>query len=172
MSWAFVTTNLHPVVSVSAPTNGAVFQPTDTIVLRAAATDADGAIQTVSYYMDGAYLDTTAQSPWQLQLPGVPAGPHTLTAIAADDTYAWTQSAPVTVMVEVPPSLAVPAEKTNGLFHVRFAGTPAGTYTIMSAPTVNGPWNAFTNLTLGTNGRFDLFDATVATQRFYRARMP
>ena len=172
LSWAFVTTNLHPVVSVSAPTNGAVFQPTDTIVLRAAATDADGTIQTVSYYMDGAYLDTTAQSPWQLQLPGVPAGPHTLTAIAADDTYAWTQSAPVTIMVEVPPSLAVPAEKTNGLFHVRFAGTPAGTYTIMSAPTVNGPWNAFTNLTLGTNGRFDLFDATVATQRFYRARMP
>jgi len=38
--------------------------------------------------------------------------------------------------------------------------------------TVSGPWSIFTNLTAGPNGLFDLFDATVATQRFYWARMP
>ena len=172
LNWSFATTNLHPFVSLISPTNGAIFQPTDPIALSAAATDPDGSIQYVVFFVDGGFAGVAPLSPWQLPVGTLPAGPHVLSAAALDDTEAAAVSAPVTVMVQVPLSIETPAQKTNGLFHVRFAGTPAGTYTIVSAPAVNGPWSPFTNSTVGPNGWFDLFDTAVATQRFYRTTMP
>ena len=59
-------------------------------------------------------------------------------------------------------------QRTNGVFHVRYAGSPTNVYTIQAASAVTGPWTNFSTLTASTNGLFDFFDSTVAPQRFYR----
>jgi len=64
---------------------------------------------------------------------------------------------------------------TNGVFHVLFAGASNQLYVVDRAANVLGPWQlGFTNLTSGSNGLFDLFDASspVLSARFYRVRYP
>ena len=131
LNWSFVTTNLHPVISLTAPTNGAIFLPTDSFVLNAAATDLDGTIQQVVFFVDGNYAGSATQSPWQLPVGALPAGPHVLSAAALDDTGAATVSAPVTIIVNTPPvarcrDVTVPADATC----TALANIDAGSYDV------------------------------------------
>ena len=104
LNWAFVTPNLHPAISLTAPAAGAVFLPTDPIVLTADASDPDASFLAVAFFMDDSYLGTVMESPWQLPLAAVPVGNHTFYAVAGDDLDAWTISAPVTITVNTPPA--------------------------------------------------------------------
>ena len=103
-------TNTPPAVELTAPTNGASFSDPSTIVLTASATDAEGAVTRVDFYVNGALLSYKTNAPFTASWYGMPQGVYTLTAKATDNLGAATTSQPVSVMVNRTPvvSLSVP----------------------------------------------------------------
>ncbi|HEV2211054.1 MAG TPA: hypothetical protein VG167_19960 [Verrucomicrobiae bacterium] len=67
----------------------------------------------------------------------------------------------------------VSSQLTNGIFHVRFAGTSDHLFTIDRAENPAGSWQmGYTNLTSDATGAFELFDpvSSTAASGFYRVR--
>jgi plastocyanin len=94
--------NQPPTVSLTAPGNGATFLTTDQITFSANASDPDGTISKVEFLSDGSLIgaaDTT--SPYSVTA-SLPAGQHTITAKATDNTGAATTSGSVTITVNAP----------------------------------------------------------------------
>ena len=93
------SSNLPPVVSLTAPTNGASYTAPAAFSLAAAASDSDGTVSRVEFYQDGTLLGQDTSAPFGLAVTGVVAGSHTYLAKAYDDLGATTTSSPVTVAV-------------------------------------------------------------------------
>ncbi len=98
-----VVANRSPVVSLTAPGNGATVRVSSAVNLNATATDADGTIASVQFYANGLSVgaaDTTApySTAWT---PGA-EGIYRITAIAIDNSGAATTTAAVTVLAVIP----------------------------------------------------------------------
>ena len=94
--------NALPVVSFTAPTNGASFITGSTISLAANATDADGTITQVEFKVDGVSVGVDATAPYTASYTGV-IGSHTLTATATDNSGGVT-TATITITVSANPA--------------------------------------------------------------------
>lgn len=94
--------NLPPVVQLTSPINGAVYQSPTNITLSANATDPDGTISKVEFYNGSVLIATRNQSPYTVTWNNVPVGSYQITAKAFDNADASTTSAPVTIHVEAP----------------------------------------------------------------------
>jgi hypothetical protein len=106
--------NQPPVVSLSAPANGATFTAPATITVSATASDADGAVTAVDFYAGQTLIGSDPTSPYSVTWNNVPAGMYSLTAVARDDDSATTTSAARSITVtssnQVPTvSLTAPA---------------------------------------------------------------
>ena len=121
--------NVAPVVSVSAPGSGAVFAPAEVVVLRAAASDADGTIARVDFFDGAQLIASDPSSPYEASWTAGALGAHNLTAVAVDNLNA-TASATVSVSVVAAggPRLNV-ALATNGARAIA-----SSTYTTDYAP--------------------------------------
>ena len=77
-----------PSCSITAPANGQVFDLGSTINVTATATDTDGYITGVAFYLDGVlkFNDTTAPYSWAWNSTGATGGSHTLKVIASDNS--------------------------------------------------------------------------------------
>jgi hypothetical protein len=86
--------NIAPTVTITRPSNG------DTVTgrqmkLDATASDPDGSIAQVEFYVNGIRVGTATKAPYSVQWPAT-AGTHTVKALATDNVGASTWSAPVT----------------------------------------------------------------------------
>lgn len=100
-----------PAVSISGPAQGATVGTTFTI--NATATDTDGTVARVEFYLDGALRGTDSATPFSQAVSGVAPGAHALKAVAWDSTGLCTTSATVNVTAAARlPSVAItsPAE--------------------------------------------------------------
>ncbi len=95
-----VGANLPPTVSITQPTNGAVFTAPATIVITATAADSDGTVTNVAFYQGNTLLGRATTNPYSNVWTGVAAGYYALTASACDDGGAATTSAVVTIHVQ------------------------------------------------------------------------
>ena len=105
-------TNIHPVVAITSPPNGTNIISPDTAVtldLVASASDADGTVTNVAFYVNAARVGESAASPYTVRWTIPASGSHQLTAAATDNQGATTVSAAVTVSASVPTAPAVPA---------------------------------------------------------------
>jgi len=102
------TPNTPPSVSIMSPVEGASFKAPVVIGIDAAASDADGTIQQVSFFANGALIGTDAASPFSVAWSPAP-GSYTLTAVATDDHYGTGTSSAVhvTVLANTPPSVSI-----------------------------------------------------------------
>jgi plastocyanin len=102
--------NHPPTVVLTSPTNGASFNPGDTITLSADAADSDGTIARVEFLVDGGSVGTSEAAPFSIPFT-VSAGQHTITAIATDNLGASTTSESVTITVNAvannPPTVSI-----------------------------------------------------------------
>ncbi|TAK97110.1 MAG: hypothetical protein EPO07_13880, partial [Verrucomicrobia bacterium] len=110
--------NAPPVVSLTSPTNNAVFSAPATIPLAANASDSDGTVTVVEFLADGNTLGAGNAPPYDMTWSSASLGTHTLTARATDDRGGTTTSSPVTVTVSPPNqppavSLTSPQEGTT-----------------------------------------------------------
>lgn len=85
--------NQSPVVTLTAPTNGAVYNAPATVSITAAASDADGTISKVEFYNGSTLLSTDTSSPYAYSWTSVAAGTYNITAKAYDNGSAFTASA-------------------------------------------------------------------------------
>jgi endoglucanase len=96
---AFVSKNNLPTVSITSPADGADFNAPATVVINAAAADADGSISKVDFYRGTTLLGTDTTPPYSYTWNNVPDGNYILTAKATDDEGASTTSSPVSITV-------------------------------------------------------------------------
>jgi PKD repeat protein len=109
-------TNVGPSASLTSPAPGSVFTAPATIALTASASDPDGAIALVEFYAGAAKIGEDATAPYQLSWTSVPAGSYVLTARAVDDSGAPVVSAPVSILVNAPPHVALTAPAEGAQF--------------------------------------------------------
>ena len=75
-----------PTVTLTAPSNQAVFVPSSSIQLSATASDPDGTIAHVKFLVNGASVASDSSGPYEFVWSNVPAGTYEVRAIATDDT--------------------------------------------------------------------------------------
>ncbi len=92
--------NQSPLVTISAPLNGAVFNTPVTVTVSASATDADGNIVRVEFYNGGVLLGTDTSAPFAVGVANMAAGAYQVTARAYDNLGAVSSSAAVTITVQ------------------------------------------------------------------------
>jgi RHS repeat-associated protein len=111
--------NQTPTVSLTAPTNGAVYSQPANITLQATAADSDGTIAQVAFLQNGALLGTTNVAPYSLALTNLSAGGYSFTAQATDNRGGVVTSAPVSVTVTPPnlaPTVTLTSPQTTGTY--------------------------------------------------------
>lgn len=100
--------NQPPSVTLTAPANGATLIEGSTVDLQAVATDPDGSVAVVSFFVGGVSLigeDTSV--PYSASWVNLEPGAYTLTAVATDNMGASAVSAAISVTV-VPATVAIP----------------------------------------------------------------
>ena len=100
--------NTPPTVTLTSPVAGTTFTSPATIIVEAAAEDADGGLQRVDFLANGALIGTATSAPFTITWSGVSSGSYSLTAIATDSQGAETTSAAVSIAVttaEEPPTV-------------------------------------------------------------------
>ena len=90
--------NTSPTVSLTSPAANASFTQGSTITLNAVASDVDGVVDYVTFYVDGVSISTDNASPYTATLVAA-VGTHTIVAKATDDDGAESSSTPVIITV-------------------------------------------------------------------------
>ncbi|UZW62444.1 RHS repeat domain-containing protein [Lysobacter enzymogenes] len=100
------TVNVPPAVQVTSPTQGQVFLDGDLALLQASASDSDDAVQRVEFLISGIKVWNMDAPPYQVHWTAS-AGTHSVVARAFDTRGAYTDSAPVQIVVNRPPTVAL-----------------------------------------------------------------
>ncbi len=96
---SITVTSQPPVVSLTAPTNGTILLPGESVPLSAHAADADGTVAAVEFYENGILLATVTSPPFRLTWVTAATGERRLSAIARDNEGDASASAAVNVFV-------------------------------------------------------------------------
>jgi len=91
--------NLPPVVSVVSPVSGAVLGLNSPVTLTATASDADGAVSRVDFYVSGTPVGTVLQPPYSASWTPTAPGSYSVTAVATDNLGGTMTSSAVPVTV-------------------------------------------------------------------------
>jgi hypothetical protein len=94
--------NLPPTISLRTASDAQTFRAPATITVLADATDSDGTIDKVEFYVDGGLAAVVAADPYQFVLEAPSARSVVVTAIAYDDDGETAVSAPLILVVEEP----------------------------------------------------------------------
>jgi ELWxxDGT repeat protein len=112
---SFSRVNQPPAVALTAPAPGSVVPPSAT-ALTASAADADGSVTRVAFFVDGFEVGASTTAPYGVLWTPAGPGPYTLSARATDDDGAVSDSAPVPVLVNAAPSIALLAPLPGATF--------------------------------------------------------
>lgn len=93
-----VASNNPPVVTLTAPSNGSTVVAPAPVTISATASDPDGTISQVEFFVNGVSVGVDNTSPYSVSWVSV-IGSATITAVARDNQSANTTSAPVTITV-------------------------------------------------------------------------
>ena len=170
-----ITVDQPPVVSLSNPTNGAVFFAPATFTLQAVASDSDGTVAKVEFFAGTNSLGVVTASPFNLTVPSLAAGAYSLTAVATDNMGATTASSPVNIAVEslTPVALNDPVHLDNGGFQFMVTAALSGTINIIQASTDLVNWTPIaTNSVAFADWMFTDTTGTNVRYRFYRVLTP
>lgn len=77
--------NELPTVTISSPASGAVFAEGGSLTIEALASDPDGSVLRVDFYVDGSLLGSDEDAPYSMNWDGLEAGPHTIAVQAVDN---------------------------------------------------------------------------------------
>ena len=107
--------NLPPSVSITNPVNGATVSAN--FAINAEASDSDGSVVSVEFLVDGNSAGVSQGPIFTANVNGLPAGNHTLTAVATDNGGLTGNSPPVNITVQSAPTkfpLTVTVQPQNG----------------------------------------------------------
>ncbi|MFN7117882.1 MAG: LamG-like jellyroll fold domain-containing protein, partial [Saprospiraceae bacterium] len=98
-SFTTLTTNKPPTVAITAPANNATYNAPATVNVTATASDPDGTISKVEFYLNNTLVSTDNAPSYNATLSNLAAGTYTLTAKAFDDMQASATSSVITIKV-------------------------------------------------------------------------
>jgi hypothetical protein len=105
--------NLPPDIALVAPADGAQYASPAAIGIEAAASDPDGEVVRVEFFVNSVKLSETSSSPFVAFWENVPNGTYVLTAKALDNMGVSSSSAPVEITVlDIPPAV-IPADPSH-----------------------------------------------------------
>jgi hypothetical protein len=84
--------NAPPQVSLRSPTSGSVYMLGETVSISAQASDGDGSVVSVEFFVDNVSVGEDAEAPYDGEWTPVVSGSYTLTAKATDNAGASTTS--------------------------------------------------------------------------------
>ncbi|MFC4723562.1 polysaccharide lyase family 7 protein [Geojedonia litorea] len=167
------TGNNAPTVAITAPSNGASFNDGDNVTIAANASDSDGTISQVEFFVNGSSVGVDTSSPYSVNW-SIGVGSYAITAVATDNQAASTTSSTVNVTGNsVGPatdlyvsSIATGTQnvskgKKHGLATVTIldnSGAPVAGATVTG--TFSGTFNETVVGTTGSNGSVDLVTTT------------
>ncbi len=93
------TANRHPIVKISNPRKGIVYDNLSTITIDAIASDPDGTVNKVEFYNGMVKLVELTSAPYTYTWKDVAAGSYSITAIATDNLNDTTISTPIEFVV-------------------------------------------------------------------------
>jgi hypothetical protein len=167
--------NLRPMVRLTSPPDGtnivAAASPAR-LTLAAAASDLDGTVTNVAFYVGGMKAGAVSASPYTLDWVIPTSGSFTLTAVAADDRGATTLSAPVVInaSVTVPPVPVRLAITNTGVNLVLSWPTSVTALSLQSSSNLVAPlaWASNTNPVAVSNEEFAVSLPPAGAQRVFR----
>jgi len=92
-----VVSNAGPAVSITGPSNNAIFSAPANITINVNASDSDGSISKVDFYQGATLIGSDSTSPYSVTWTNVPVGSYSLTAQATDNLGAVATSASVAI---------------------------------------------------------------------------
>jgi uncharacterized protein (TIGR02145 family) len=110
--------NEEPIIEITSPASGSQHTIGNNVNMSASASDADGSIASVKFYVDGDLQSTDSSSPYSYNwnTTGYDAGSHTIIARATDDDGASTD-AEISVILDSPanqsPAVSITAPANN-----------------------------------------------------------
>ncbi len=103
-----VFNNVSPIVNITSPVSGTSILVGDTTVISASASDADGSIKFVEFFVNGVFISIDTTAPYTAKYSG-PLGTYNITARATDNIGMKIVSAPISInFVNVPVSISSP----------------------------------------------------------------
>ncbi|MEN9355090.1 MAG: hypothetical protein RL318_2415 [Fibrobacterota bacterium] len=82
----FGQSNKAPAVALTSPVVGVSLTAPATLTLTATASDADGSVKSVAFFAGTQLLGTATASPWSVSAASIPAGTHSVVAVATDNS--------------------------------------------------------------------------------------
>jgi hypothetical protein len=164
-------TGTPPHIALTSPTNGAFFLVPAQFQFSATATDDDGEVAEVEFFLNGTKISEIHQPPFSMTWSNSSPGTYVLKAKATDNSGWESRSVTAVFTLEFPPPAfeSVGTQRApDGSFNLRASGVPGLDYVI----TVSEDLANWTPLASGffTNSLFDFNDpaAIGASRRFYR----
>src|SRR5262249_54760710 len=104
-----------PTVSVTSPTNWAIFIAPASFAISASALSSGGTIGSVQFLVDGNAVGTATAQSYSASASGLAAGSHSITAIATDNGGLKATNS-VQVTVAAPPTVAITSPSSGAVF--------------------------------------------------------
>ncbi|WP_343913412.1 carbohydrate-binding protein [Aquimarina litoralis] len=133
--------NTPPTVNVTAPTNGASYQVGQTIPLKANASDSDGSVSKVEFFVNNSLTATEQVAPYETTTVINTVGSYTITAKATDNDGAVKTSQPITITVKDDSTPPTDAIAIPGSFEVEDFEAKSGSVRIENTPGTNSGKN-------------------------------
>ncbi len=131
-----------PSCTITAPANGSVFDLNSTITVNVTATDSDGFISNVAFYLDNnltpSFTDYAAPYTWNWNTTGVSGGEHTIRAVATDNNNN-TAARSITITLLAPPDEGF---ESGGFSAFAWNNTSAVPWTVQTAEKFSGTYAA------------------------------
>ena len=146
----FSVVNLPPTIALTAPINSAVVPVNSVTTIAATASDSDGNVASVQFFVNAVSVGTVTTAPYSVSWTPTSTGAYSLTAIATDNLSATTTSAAISVTATTQPILGsfspgilgsgVPVTITGanftGVTAVKFNNVNATSFTVDSATQI------------------------------------
>ncbi|WP_133477762.1 glycosyl hydrolase family 18 protein [Cognatilysobacter segetis] len=144
--------NTPPTVSISSPTAGASLPAGKTVILAASASDVDGRVRRVDFFVDGSRVGYDTSAPFGVNWTRATTGSHTVYAVAKDDRSTTTTSAKVSFSVGT-------ATTPGGSTDTVAPGVPSGlAMTAQNESSISIKWTASADNVGGSGlARYEVF---------------
>jgi hypothetical protein len=107
-----VSANIPPAVSITSPLATATFTAPQVVTINASASDADGTVSQVEFFINGTSIGTDATSPYSINWTSV-IGIASITAVATDNLGGTTTSAAIVLDIADPNALPYKVTTTS-----------------------------------------------------------
>ncbi|MGE0593034.1 MAG: Ig-like domain-containing protein [Vicinamibacterales bacterium] len=118
------TTNAPPVVAMTAPVAGSSLESPASVTLGASATDADGTVVEVQFFVNGSMVGWAASAPYAIPWSPPATGTYSIRATARDDDGETTASATIQVTITAPNAAPAVILQSPGSGHTAPATIP------------------------------------------------